>query len=426
MKEKTYYVCSNCGFKTTKWSGKCPNCGEWNTLKQEIQNKHKSHSLNIVKLDEIDLKETINYKTNYKQIDDFLGGGFVSGGVYLVAGSPGIGKSTLLLQLSKYLLENNHNVLYISAEESANQLSLKANRLNSKIQVLESNDLDEIVFALKQDYNIFIIDSIHTIYSSEVDSYVGSINQVRLCAQKLIETAKENNKTLIIVSHITKEGIIAGPKALEHLVDAVFYLESDEKFNHRLLRATKNRFASTEHVVIFQMTQNGLKIIEDEFLTYIEDATESEGKAIGAILEGSYLMFVEIQALCVRSPFGMPRRTSVGFDLNRLNMLLAVIEKRLGISSLEYDVYLNVIGGFKINNTLVDMAVAASIISSLKKIIIQKNYVFLGEIDLLGNIRKIKLPDVLRKKLNSSNIKLFLQENTPNVESLLKAILQGH
>ncbi|HEX13847.1 MAG TPA: DNA repair protein RadA, partial [Desulfurella acetivorans] len=290
----------------------------------------------------------------------------------------------------------------------------------------ESNDLDEIVFALKQDYNIFIIDSIHTIYSSEVDSYVGSINQVRLCAQKLIETAKEYNKTLIIVSHITKEGIIAGPKALEHLVDAVFYLESDEKFNHRLLRATKNRFASTEQVVIFQMTQNGLKIVEDEFLTYIEDATESEGKAIGAILEGSYLMFVEIQALCVRSPFGMPRRTSVGFDLNRLNMLLAVIEKRLGISSLEYDVYLNVIGGFKINNTLVDMAVAASIISSLKKIIIQKNYVFLGEIDLLGNIRKIKLPDVLRKKLNSSNIKLFLHENTPNVESLLKAILQGH
>ncbi|HEX13411.1 MAG TPA: AAA family ATPase, partial [Desulfurella acetivorans] len=219
MKEKTYYVCSNCGFKTTKWSGKCPNCGEWNTLKQEIQNKHKSHSLNIVKLDEIDLKETINYKTNYKQIDDFLGGGFVSGGVYLVAGSPGIGKSTLLLQLSKYLLENNHNVLYISAEESANQLSLKANRLNSKIQVLESNDLDEIIFALNQDFDIFIIDSIHTIYSNDVDSYVGSINQVRLCAQKLIETAKEYNKTLIIVSHITKEGIIAGPKALEHLVD---------------------------------------------------------------------------------------------------------------------------------------------------------------------------------------------------------------
>jgi len=425
MKEKTYYICSNCGFKTAKWSGKCPNCGQWNTLKQEYQIKEKSNSLKIIKLDEIESTEVFSYKTNKKPIDEFLGGGFVSGGIYLIAGSPGIGKSTLLLQLSKYLVENNSKVLYVSAEESVTQLSLKAKRLNSKIPVLESNDLDDIIFAIKQEYDLFVIDSIHTIYSSDIDSFVGSINQVRLCAQQLIDVAKEYNKTIIIVSHITKEGLIAGPKALEHLVDAVFYLESDDKYNHRLLRATKNRFASTESVVIFKMTENGLNIIEDVFLTYIEDTKEIEGKAIGAILEGAYLMFIEIQALCVKSPFGMPRRTSVGFDLNRLNMLLAVIEKRLGLPMFEYDVYLNVIGGFKVNNTLVDMAVVASIVSSLKKIIISKSYVFLGEIDLLGNVRKTKLPDILKQQLKNSDVKLLLHENTPNVEKLLKTILQG-
>ncbi len=426
MKEKLYYVCSNCGFKTTKWAGKCPSCGQWNTLKQELTTKEKSSKLNVVTLDEFEWAETLFFKTNQKHIDDFLGNGFVCGGVYLIAGSPGIGKSTLLLQLSKYLIENNNKVLYVSAEESASQLSLKAKRLNSKIPVCTSNDLDEIIFAIKQDFDVIVVDSIHTIYFSDLDSFAGSINQVKYCALKLIETAKEHNKTLIIVSHITKEGIVAGPKALEHLVDAVFYLESDDKYGYRLLRAAKNRFSSTESVVIFQMTQSGLKIVEDAFLTYIEDAKEAEGKAIGAILEGSYLMFIEIQTLCVKSPFGMPRRTSVGFDLNRLNMLLAVIEKRLGLPMFEFDVYLNVIGGFKINNTFADMAVVSSIISSVKNIVINNQNIFLGEIDLLGNVRKIKLPHTLKQKIKDSNIKLFTHENVPNINSLLEIIRQDH
>ncbi len=426
MKEKLYYICSNCGFKTTKWAGKCPNCGQWNTLKQEPTTKEKSSKLNIVTLDKLDSTETLFFKTNQKYIDDFLGNGLVCGGVYLIAGSPGIGKSTLLLQLSKYLIENNNKVLYVSAEESASQLSLKAKRLNSKIPVCESNDLDEIILAIKQDFDVIVVDSIHTIHFSDIDSFAGSINQVKYCALRLIETAKEHNKTLIIVSHITKEGVVAGPKALEHLVDAVFYLESDDKYGYRLLRATKNRFSSTEPVVIFQMTQSGLKIVEDAFLTYIEDTKEAEGRAIGAILEGSYLMFIEIQSLCVKSPFGMPRRTSVGFDLNRLNMLLAVIEKRLGLPMFEFDVYLNVIGGFKINNTFVDMAVVASIISSVKSIVIKNENVFLGEIDLLGNVRKIKLPHTLKQKIKDTNIKLFTYENMPNINSLLQIIGQGH
>lgn len=423
MKEKNYFICSQCGYKTSKWQGRCPNCGEWNTLKEEIKINKDNSQLNIIKLNEINAHETLYYSTKQNQIDEFLGGGFASGGVYLIAGSPGVGKSTLLLQLSKFLMDNNYKTLYISAEESALQLGLKAKRLNSQIPVLQSNDLEEIIYAIRQTYDIYIIDSIHTIYSSDVETFVGSVNQVRYCVQKLIEIAKQYHKTLIIVSHITKEGLIAGPKALEHLVDAVFYLESDEKYNHRLLRATKNRFANTQAVVIFEMTQTGLSIVEDAFLNYIEDAEESEGKAIGAIIEGTYLMFLEIQALCVKSPFGMPRRTTVGFDLNRLNMLLAVIEKRLGLSMFEYDVYLNVIGGFKVNNTLVDMAVVASVISSVKKVTIKKNNVFLGEIDLLGNVRKIKLPFFILEKVKNSNWNLLTHENTKNVNDLYQAIL---
>lgn len=423
MKEKNYFICSQCGYKTSKWKGRCPNCGEWNTLREEAKSNKDNGQLNIVKFNELDPHETLYYSTKQNQIDEFLGGGFVSGGVYLIAGSPGVGKSTLLLQLSKFLVDNNYKTLYISAEESALQLGLKAKRLNSQIPVLQSNDLEEIIYVIKQDFDIYIIDSIHTIYSSDVETFVGSVNQVRYCVQKLIEIAKEYHKTLIIVSHITKEGLIAGPKALEHLVDAVFYLDSDEKYNHRLLRATKNRFANTQAVVIFEMTQTGLSIVEDAFLNYIEDAEESEGKAIGAIIEGTYLMFLEIQALCVKSPFGMPRRTTVGFDLNRLNMLLAVIEKRLGLSMFEYDVYLNVIGGFKVNNTLVDMAVVASVISSVKKVTIKKNNVFLGEIDLLGNVRKIKLPFFILEKVKNSNWNLLTHENTKNVNDLYQAIL---
>lgn len=405
-KIKTAYVCSNCGYDSAKWLGKCPSCGEWNTFVEEkIQiNAKGSRSKRgyverskPVKLSEIESLDEPRLPMPSKELNRVLGGGLVAGSLTLIGGEPGIGKSTLLLQ--NILSIRNRTILYVSGEESATQLKLRADRLGKladNTYILCETSLDGIFTQIENvKPQLVVIDSIQTIASAEIESAAGSVSQVRECAAALLRYAKENNVPVILVGHINKDGAIAGPKVLEHIVDTVLQFEGDRQYLYRILRAIKNRFGSTNEIGIYEMVQRGLKEVTNpsEMLLSENRVEEMSGITIGVTTEGARPFLVEIQALVSSAAYGTPQRSVTGFDQRRLNMLLAVLEKRARFRLAQKDVFLNVAGGLKISDPAMDLAVVAAIMSSNFDVSISRTSAFIGEVGLSGEIRTVTRVD---------------------------------
>ncbi|CAN5173256.1 DNA repair protein RadA [soil metagenome] len=390
------FICSNCGEGTTGWLGKCPSCGQWNTFVQQRDGGEKRSSEKVKKLVAKSLKEIkplnkSRLATGIFELDRVLGGGIVRGEVILLTGEPGIGKSTLLLQSLKQL-----KTLYISGEESAEQVKERAIRLGVSMDhflfsdTLQVEGIVEGAIEMKADIEIVVIDSIQTIYTTEVESPPGSVGQLREASAKLIRMAKENHIPVIIVGHVTKEGEIAGPKTLEHMVDAVINFEGDPVSHYRILRAQKNRFGSTDEIGIFEMTPDGLAEVNNPLAFVEEDMTQQvPGKAIVGVMEGKRPFFFEIQTLASPSILPMPRRVVKGVDYNKVQLLLAVLRKHLNLNLSTMDIYINVVGGVDVKSPAADLGIAASVISSVKNITIAKNAVFTGEVGLLGEVRSV-------------------------------------
>lgn len=396
-KNKTIFVCQECGFESSKWMGKCPSCNQWNTFVEEIEKTKtkQSHSISVnpLLLNEVDVSIDERYKTGINELDRVLGGGIVKGSLVLIGGDPGIGKSTLLLQVCK-TIDNNLKILYISGEESSKQIKMRADRLGAfskNIYIISETNLNIIsgaVLSLKPD--IVIVDSIQTVYDDELSSAPGSVSQVRESTNVLMNIAKTNDISILIVGHVTKEGSIAGPRVLEHMVDTVLYFEGERHLSFRVLRAVKNRFGSTNEMGVFEMTDIGLTEVPNPSELFLSGRPEkSSGSVIICTIEGSRPMLVEVQSLVTGSNFGMPRRTATGIDYNRVNMLMAVLEKRIGMSLQNCDAYVNVIGGIKIIETSADLGIIIAIASSFRNKVVKEGTIIIGEVGLAGEVRSI-------------------------------------
>lgn len=400
MKVHSVFVCQQCGNDYNKWYGRCPNCGEWNSIVETKINTIKSSgkrtssitnsSNKPVKLSDISGREIPRIRTNIEELDRSLGGGLVPGQVLLIAGDPGIGKSTILLQLANGL----ENVMYVSGEESSNQVSIRAKRLginNKSIQFLESTDVDEIITNLEKTdkISVVIIDSIQTMTTSDLTGVAGSVGQVRESSFRFIRFAKSRNIPVILVGHVTKEGTVAGPSVLAHMVDSVLWFEGDKNLTIRMLRAIKNRFGPTDEVGIFTMEEKGLISVTDPQKLFLEAEGNKSvpGSAISAVMEGTRPILVEIQALVVPTKLAIPRRVAQGFDAKRLEMILAVLTRRVGISLYDQDVFVNIAGGIKAKDTGVDLGIALALASAYFDKSISKKTVAIGEVGLLGEIR---------------------------------------
>lgn len=404
-KVKTVYFCNNCGAESARWLGKCPQCGEWNTLVEEVVRPTSTKgaaayapvdrsATKPVALSEIKTEDSPRMSTGYDEIDRVLGGGIVPGALMLLGGDPGIGKSTILLQVSGRIADRFGKVLYASGEESQMQLKLRAERLGiegNQLAVMADTNLDSILQEASQHKPaLLVIDSIQTMFTDALDSTPGSVGQVRECTARLLRFAKEQGVPVIIIGHVTKDGNIAGPRMLEHMVDVVLYFEGERSYQFRILRGIKNRFGSTSESGLFVMEEEGLAELVNPSATLLAERTEEEtGSAVMAYLEGIRPILVEVQSLVSTTAFGMPRRTSIGYDLNRLIILLAVLEKRCGLTLGNKDVYVNVIGGLKVNEPACDLSVAVAIVSNLKNRPVPADMVILGEVGLTGNIRSI-------------------------------------
>ena len=397
-KVKTAYYCQNCGTQYPQWHGQCKNCGEWNTLVEEVIEKttsknysgeKKQHIINII---EVNAQEEPRIATPSDELNRVLGGGIVLGSVTLIGGEPGIGKSTLLLQLA---LKMRKRVLYVSGEESASQIKMRADRLtdlqNPECFLFTETSVDKILHeAKKLQPQFMILDSIQTLHSGLIESSPGTVSQIRECSSEIIKFAKETNTPVFLVGHITKDGQIAGPKVLEHMVDVVLNFDGDRNHLFRLLRANKNRFGSTSEIGIYEMISQGLKEIKNPSEILITKKIEElSGNSVAVTLEGNRPMLLEIQALVSTAVYGTPQRSCTGFDAKRLNMLLAVLEKRAGFQLGSKDVFLNITGGIKTDDPALDLAVVASILSSNEDIAISEKYCFAGEIGLSGEIRPV-------------------------------------
>jgi len=403
-KVKTKFFCNNCGSESSRWMGRCPQCGEWNTLVEEIvkeDNKKVAAYVPVdktgakpVPLTEIEMASLQRLATSYGEMDRVLGGGIVPGSLILLGGDPGIGKSTLLLQISHKIAENAGGVLYASGEESQMQLKLRAERLginSSELSVMAITDLDAILEeAVTRKPQLLVIDSIQTMYTGDIEAVPGSVSQVRECTARLLRYAKEQGVPVVIIGHVTKEGNIAGPRMLEHMVDVVLYFEGERSYQFRILRAIKNRFGATSETGLFAMEAEGLQeLLNPSALLLAERKEEETGSAVMAYLEGVRPILVEVQSLVTPTAFGMPRRTAIGYDLNRLIVLLAVLEKRTHITLSNKDVYVNVIGGLKVNEPACDLAMAITIVSNLKNMPVDSSTAIMGEVGLTGNIRSV-------------------------------------
>jgi DNA repair protein RadA/Sms len=396
-KTRIKYICSNCGYESLRWLGKCPECDSWNTFTEEIieTGNRKSPSykgtINIKKINEIEGVEKNRIITGIGELDRVLGGGFIPGSVILLGGDPGIGKSTLAMQAAS---EINHKVLYVTGEESTAQIKTRAARLNIKSDdffVLSETDLNIIIAAINSlSPSLVVIDSIQTMYRSELDNSPGTITQIRECTSQLMDTAKKNGISILIVGHVTKEGFIAGPKVLEHMVDTVIQFEGESHHSFRILRALKNRFGSTNEIGIFEMHEDGLTEVKNPSKVFLsEREKEISGSAITASIEGTRPILLEVQALVTPSNFGNPQRVATGFDYRRLSILLAVLEKRGGYRLSANNVFLNMAGGVKIDEPAVDLAVCCSIASSLTDKIVNSKTVLIGEVGLGGEVRSV-------------------------------------
>ncbi len=404
-KKKTVYVCQNCGVESAKWIGKCPSCGEWNTFTEEIistgkkniYSSEKKSSLKVEKLKDVRSQQTERLITPDGEFNRVLGGGVVPGSLILIGGEPGIGKSTLALQIAMKL--KDIKTLYISGEESARQIKLRAERIGgldeSETLILTETNLENILNVTNSERpELLIIDSIQTLYSENIESSPGSVSQVRESAAQLLRFSKENNIPVMLIGHITKEGSIAGPKVLEHIVDTVLNFEGDQHHLYRILRSMKNRFGSTSEIGVYEMRGDGLREIPNPSEILISPNPENlSGVAISATMEGIRPLLIEAQALVGNSAYATPQRSATGFDLRRLGMLLAVIEKRANFKLFSKDVFLNIAGGIKVDDPASDLAVIAAILSSTVDIAIEKEVCFAGELGLSGEIRPVNRLD---------------------------------
>ena len=406
-KSKSQYVCQNCGANYPKWSGRCENCGEWNSLVEQIasggssavakaQKSGKTLSVRTMKSIE-DSDESHRYKTGFTDLDDVLGGGILAGGVSLLAGQPGIGKSTLLLQLAAYVSQSK-SVLYVSGEESASQVKLRATRLGAdasdELHFASSTSADDVAATIRgSQYSLVIVDSIQTLSLDDITSAPGTVSQITNSSNVIIRAAKESGAAVMLVGHVTKEGSIAGPKVLEHLVDVVLQFEGDRYGGFKIVRAVKNRYGSTSEAAIFEMVQEGLKLVENPSAALLAERQDADGSVVLATLEGTRPLLVEIQALVNPTNFGYPKRTASGFDLNRLNLLVAVLEKRTKLNLSDKDIYINVVGGLKLQDPAADLAVAMAIASAAAGRKLSENLVVFGEVGLGGEIRSVRGAD---------------------------------
>lgn len=401
-KTKSVFICQNCGADSPKWVGRCPSCGEWNSYVEEIISKDKTPKISIagleiakqkpVRLDEVETSEESRIDTSSNELNRVLGGGLVPGSLVLIGGEPGIGKSTLVLQVVLNLV--GKRTLYVSGEESVKQLKLRAERLKfdqPDCYIVSETSLEQIFVHIQNTQpDIVIIDSIQTVSTELIESSPGSVSQVRECAAHLLKFCKTSGTPVLLIGHINKEGSIAGPKVLEHIVDTVLQFEGDQHYMYRILRSIKNRFGSTAELGVFEMLQNGLREVNNPSELLLSQNHEGlSGVAIASAIEGVRPFLIEVQALVSSAAYGMPQRSSTGFDLRRLNMLLAVLEKRAGFKIAQKDVFLNIAGGIKVNDPAIDLAVISAILSSNVDIAIEKHVCVAGEVGLSGEIRPI-------------------------------------
>ncbi len=405
MKERTLFLCSNCGYESPKWYGKCPSCGEWNTLKEERQlvkpsvsssrlSPYRAPKSEPAPITEVRTDQDIRIETGISEMDRVLGGGAVLGSLILVSGEPGIGKTTLLMQACRHFGEKGTKVLYVSGEESLRQLKLRAERIgsnNERLFVLSETDIDEILRAsARLSPDILIIDSIQTAFKASVDSVPGSVTQVRECALTLMQYAKGSGITVFIVGHVNKDGAIAGPKVLEHMVDCVLYFEGERNISYRMLRAEKNRFGSTNEIGVFEMGDLGLREIPNPSAALLEGRPKSVfGSCVACTMEGSRAILAEIQALVAKSAYATPRRMSAGIDYNRAVLMLAILEKRAGLLLGACDTYINVVGGLRPDEPAIDLPVLVAVASSFLERAVDDTCAVFGEIGLTGEVRAV-------------------------------------
>jgi DNA repair protein RadA/Sms len=400
-KTTSLYVCQQCGTSNPKQLGRCPGCGAWNSMVETIERRVSSTSAErvttiatAVLLDQVGSADVDRRATQISEFDRVLGGGIVPGSLVLIGGDPGIGKSTLVLQTAASLAREKRTVLYASGEESERQIRLRADRLNAKadkLYVLSETNLDAIIQAAERlDPGLVIVDSIQTVFSDSIESAAGSVGQVRECTSRLMQWAKPRNLPVLIVGHVTKEGAIAGPRVLEHMVDAVLYLEGDRFHQFRILRAVKNRFGSTDEVGVFEMAEEGLREVINPSEAFLEErAGNAAGSTVAVTMEGARPILVEVQALTTPTAYGLPRRSTNGLDSNRLQLLVAVLQKRVGLNLGTQDIFANVVGGMRIAEPAADLAIALAIASSNKERVIDSRTVAIGEIGLSGELRSV-------------------------------------
>ena len=404
-KNVTVYFCQSCGYESSKWMGQCPGCKEWNTFVEEVVEKKTAGKLKSVaggnqelksyKLSEIDMQEKERMKTRFPELDRVLGGGVVPGSMILVGGDPGIGKSTLLLQVCRNL-SDTMSVLYVSGEESLQQIKMRAERIGTfsdNLQLLCETNLERVEQVIeRQKPNVVIIDSIQTMYNEEVSSAPGSVSQVRESTGRLMQIAKGMGITVFIVGHVTKEGVVAGPRVLEHMVDTVLYFEGDRHASYRILRGVKNRFGSTNEIGVFEMCEEGLREVANPSEFMLNGKPEgASGSVVACSMEGTRPVLLEVQALVCHSSFGIPRRTAAGTDLNRVNLLMAVLEKRAGISLSNCDAYVNIAGGIRMSEPAIDLGIVMAIASSYKDKAIDEKTICFGEVGLSGEVRAVNM-----------------------------------
>lgn len=411
-KEKTIFVCRECGYESVKWNGLCPSCGQGNTMDEEIRSSFKStskknnsmsrNSDKPVFMKDIDMSGEIRYLTGIKELDRVFGGGIVKGSIVLLGGAPGIGKSTLLLQICNYI-NKDLKILYVSGEESKRQIKLRSSRLgvnNMGLLIMTETDIEVIINEIMVSMpDLVIIDSIQTMNSSDSTSIPGSISQVKECSNALLRVSKSMEVPILVVGHVNKDGAIAGPKVLEHMVDAVLYFEGEKNTPYRILRAAKNRYGSTNEIGVFQMDSDGLKEVENPSLMLLSGRPQNtSGTCVACVMEGSRPILTEVQGLVTSTGFGNPRRMATGFDYNRMTLILAVLEKRAGYFFANLDAYINIVGGVRLDEPSADLAVALSLISSLKDLPINDYSVAFGEIGLAGEIRTAQNADLRVKE----------------------------
>ncbi|HHW20018.1 DNA repair protein RadA [Thermodesulfovibrio thiophilus] len=436
IKLKRVFQCQNCGYASPKWIGKCPDCGAWNSFIEEVVEEEKKHTLNTMdkpqplSLTSVELSVTDRISTGIGELDRVLGGGIVKGSLILIGGDPGIGKSTLLLQASSSIAKFG-KVLYVSAEESLAQLKLRAERLKINLPdifLLSETSVERIIECARQDdFAAIIIDSIQTVYTEDAVSAPGSVSQIRESATKFMHLAKTTAVPVFLIGHVTKEGAIAGPRVLEHLVDTVLYFEGDRGYAYRILRSVKNRFGPANEIGVFEMTGMGLDEVTNPSLLFLSEHANSSGSVVTATIEGTRAILTEIQALVTPSNFGMPRRNFIGVDYQRVNLLVAVLEKRGRLNLQGADIFMNVVGGLKITEPAQDLAVVSAIVSSFRDTPLPEGVVVFGEIGLSGEVRAISQTEIRLREASRIGMKVAIipKSNMERLKDTFRLRIKG-